>query len=219
MREFEFGSLGRTWLQLVRGTLERGTRMSNEGVELLGVSVRFPIEAAVDPMVQEFGDPTMIAEMKKVFFAEGPNALGHSYAGLMQGPGGRNDLEDVIELLRTDSWTKRAVLSLSPIPNRKVPCVNVVQFLVRENRLELIYFARGQDAYKKFYADGLCLSAMGVKVAKALGIPAGTLLGFIGSSHVYDADRAEIERKLAAANLDRATTAASSSAGLGKGAA
>jgi len=169
---------------------------SPEGLELLGIEVRFSVSEHRDPCIEQFGDPRMIAEMKRVFFEQTGNSLGHSYSRLMQGPGGRNDLGDIIGLLREDPASKRAVVTLCGKPNSKVPCINVIQFLVREQKLQTIYFARGQDAYKKFCADGLCLAAMAQKVAAGLEIPAGTVRGFIGSSHVYSEDMPAIERTL-----------------------
>ena len=55
--------------------------------------------------------------------------------------------------------------------------------------MRTLYFARGQDAFKKFYADALCLAEMARRVADGLDLPAGTVSGFIGSSHVYQEDR------------------------------
>ena len=81
MNPLEFPSLGQTWINLVYQTVQTGTAMGNEGRELLGVSVGFPAAGEAEPILDQFGDPEMIAEMKKVFFAQGPNALGHSYAG------------------------------------------------------------------------------------------------------------------------------------------
>ena len=80
--------------------------------------------------------------------------------------------------------------------NGKVPCINVVQFLNRKDMLQSIYFARGQDAFRKFYADGLCVAKMARRVAGALDLPAGRVEGFIGSSHVYHRDRQAIDRFL-----------------------
>ncbi|MGO8678977.1 MAG: thymidylate synthase [Limisphaerales bacterium] len=196
MNPLEFPSLGQTWINLVYQTVQTGTAMGNEGRELLGVSVGFPAAGEAEPILDQFGDPEMIAEMKKVFFAQGPNALGHSYAGSSQGPGGRSDLEDVISMLRAEPWTKRAVLSLCGPPGGHVPCVNSIQFLVRNAEVRTFYFARGQDAFRKFYADGLCLGLMGQKVAGKLGLRPGTVTGFIASSHVYDGDLPAIGRML-----------------------
>ncbi|HEX3988557.1 MAG TPA: thymidylate synthase, partial [Verrucomicrobiae bacterium] len=128
-----------------------------------------------------------------VFFADQSNSLGHSYAKLMRGPGARNDFQDVISLLKTERDSKRAVVTFCGEGNGKVPCINVVQFLVRDGVVRTIYFARGQDAYKKFYADALCIAMMARKVAEGLGLAAETVSGFIGSSHIYHTDRPAID--------------------------
>ena len=197
MNELKFGSLGETWINLVRLTIEAGAPLDGEGYERLGVQVCFPASPAEDPIVERFGDASMVASMKQVFFTDTPNALGHSYAKLMRGPGGRGDLRDVVDLLRGNPWTKRATVTFCGEPNGKVPCINVVQFLVREGQVRTIYFSRGQDAYRKFYADALCLAAMGRRVAEGLDLAAGTVEGFIASSHVYYKDLPAAEQFLA----------------------
>jgi thymidylate synthase len=167
--------------------------MGGEGLELLGVGLSFPAVQDGDPLLERFGDAAMISEMRKVFFDGGANTLGHSYANLLRGPGGRSDFEDVIALLRSEPWSKRAVVMLCGLPNGKVPCLNAVQFLLRD-KLQTIYFARGQDAFRKFYADALCVREMARKVAAGLRVAAGTITGFIGSCHVYHHDRPAIDR-------------------------
>jgi thymidylate synthase len=163
----------------------------------LGAEVAFPARTEGDPVIGQFGDPQMIADMGTVFFTSHANASGHSYAALMRGPAGRQDLQDVIALLRSDPWSKRAVVTLCGTPNGKVPCINVIQFLIRDKTVRTTYFARGQDAFRKFYADGLCIAAMARTVAGGLDLPAGTVAGYIASSHVYDQDMADIKRMLA----------------------
>jgi thymidylate synthase len=199
MNEIKRGSLGETWIQLVKSTLQTGVSINNETLELTGVQVAFPAETQDDPLIRQFGDARMVAEMDKVFFTEGANSLGHQYSELMRGPGGRHDLQDIISLLKVEPASKRAVVTLCGHGNGKVPCVNVVQFLVRAGAVQTIYFARGQDVFKKFYADALCLAKMARRVGEALGLPAGGVEGFIGSSHVYHADQAAIENLLARA--------------------
>jgi thymidylate synthase len=178
-------------------TVQSGKSVNGESVELLGVEVAFPAGVQGDEMIRQFGDSRMMDEMEKVFFGQGAKATAHCYAKLMRGPGGRDDLEDVIALLRAEPASKRAVVTISGPGDGTVPCINVVQFLVRAGALRTIYFARGQDAFKKFYADALCLAKMARQVAEGLGLPAGTVSGFIGSSHVYQEDRPAIEEFLA----------------------
>jgi thymidylate synthase len=191
-----FDTLGETWINLVQVTLQAGLNADSDYFELLGVQVSFPSDDKTDAVVTQFGDSRVAAEMEKVFFSEAPNSFGHSYASLMSGPAGRRDLQDVIDLLRAGPSSKRAVVTLCGPGNGKVPCVNVVQFLHRKGLLQTMYFARGQDAYRKFYADGLCVAKMARKVASALDLPAGTVEGFIGSSHVHQRDREAIDRFL-----------------------
>jgi len=197
MNDLKFGSLGETWINLVNLTVQAGVRLDGGGCELLGVKAAFPAAADGDPLIGRFGDRQMIAEMKKVFFADTPNALGHNYAGLMRGPGGRRDLQDVISLLRTHPASKRAVVTLCGGTDGKVPCINVIQFLVREGLVQTMYFARGQDAFKKFYADGLCIATLARSVADGLELPAGGVAGFIASSHIYPEDLPAIQKMLA----------------------
>jgi hypothetical protein len=191
----EFSSVGDAWVFLLDAIVRDGTPMGGEGLELLGVSVAFPAAANNDPILQRFGDPTVVAEMRKVFFGAGSGELNHSYASLMRGPGGRNDLEDVIALLRAEPWSKRAVLMLCGEGDGKVPCVNAVQFLLRD-ALRTIYFARGQDAFRKFYADALCVADMARRVAAGLGAANGSISAFIGSCHVYRADQPAVDQLL-----------------------
>jgi hypothetical protein len=190
-------SLGEAWLRLVDLTVRTGELLA-EGYEVLGAGVVFPGRNGQDLLIERFGDPRMIAEMRKVFFDSSANALGHSYAGLMRGPEGRGDLQDIIALLTGEPLSKRAVLTFGGEPGGKVPCVNLVQFLVRGGRVQTIYFARGQDAYKKFYADGLCLMALAEKVGQGLDRPVGLVRGYIGSSHVYREDLPRVEQMLQA---------------------
>ena len=193
MNDLRCASLGETWLQLVRLTVQTGMAVDREYLELLEVQVSFPAMVERDELIQQLGDRRLMAAMDDVFFGDGANPLGHSYANLMRGPDGRPDLADVISLLRAEPASKRAVVTLCGPGGGKVPCVNVIQFLVRQGEVHTIYFARGQDAFKKFYADALCLAKMARRVADGLERPAGTVCGFIGSSHVYQADRPAIE--------------------------
>jgi thymidylate synthase len=198
MHNVESPTLGQSWIDLVNRIFRLGSPMGEEGMELLGVQVQYPALTEGDAVIREFGDPHMVAEITKVFLTGEANDLGHSYAELMRGPFGKSDLSDIIALLKTEPWSKRALVTFCGEGNGKVPCVNVVQFLVREGSVQAIYFARGQDAFQKFYADGLCLAKMAEIVGAGLSLPARRVRGFIGSSHLYHRDRGAIERMLSA---------------------
>ncbi len=128
-----------------------------------------------DELIRQFGDSRMIAAMEKVFFEDGANMLGHCYAKLMHGPGARHDLQDIISLLRAEPSSKRAVLTLCGLGDGKVPCINVIEFLIRDGALRTIYFARGRDAFKKVLCRCALSGEMTCRVADALGLPADTV--------------------------------------------
>lgn len=191
-------SVGRAWIDLVEQVVREGTPMGDEGLELLGRTVQFPAATQPDDVLQRFADREMMQEMQKVFFSEGPNSLGHSYAKVISGPGGRHDLQDVIDLLKREPATKRALITFASQPGGKVPCITALQFLIRDGAIQLMYFARGQDVFRKFYADALCLGSFGDRVASALSLPLGVVHGFIGSSHIYHHDMDRIQKTIAA---------------------
>lgn len=197
MSVIDYPSLGETWLHLVSQTILYGTPLKDEAIELLDVTVQYPVVAQRDSLLEQFGDPEMIQTMSCVFFGDAENKLGHSYARLMKGPLGRNDLSDIIALLKEDSWCKRALLTFCGEGNGKVPCINVVQFLIRDGAVLARYFSRGQDAYRKFYADCLCIASMTRRVAEGVGLPPGSVRGTIASSHVYHVDMPAARQMLA----------------------
>ncbi len=124
----------------------------------------------------------------------------------------------MIELLHREPLSKRAVIALVGEGDGRVPCINAVHFLRRpcvhgarrpgvpgarhgaRPGLVATYFARGQDVFRKFYADGVCIFEMARRVADAIGVPVDRVTGVISSAHVYRADLAAIGDVLAGAD-------------------
>jgi thymidylate synthase len=227
MLEVRYPNLGETWLAILREVYRSGRTVGDETRELLLVCAEFEKgDFDGDPLLARFASRQHVEQMRKVFFSSEPNAFGHSYADRLYGPQGRNDLSDVIDLLTRQPWSKRAVVSLVGAGDGRVPCINAIQFLRREGTsvafgsakerdfrgakgdnaavvdspvLKVVYFARGQDIFRKFYADGVCIYEMAQRVAAGLGIPLAGVSGVIGSAHVYLDDLPEIQELLGAA--------------------
>jgi thymidylate synthase len=189
MKEIIYPHLGETWLAALREVYRSGAITGDKTRELLQVSVAFQTgDFQNDPLLVRFASFRHVEEMRKVFFSAEANHFEHNYSDRMRGPRGRCDLSDVIELLRRDPWSKRAVVTLAGRGDGKVPCVNVIHFLRRRGGLAAVYFARGQDMFHKFYADGVCLHEMAHRVASDLEIPLLQISGFISSAHIYLSD-------------------------------
>ncbi len=185
--------LGETWKNLLQFVMERGDD-SDEGIrEARNVTISFTVEPSDFSELAKYGLNETLSDMRKVFFTTEPNRFGHSYRSCWRGPFGKDDLSDVIELLKKQPSTKRALLAFVDLTGRKVPCVNAIHFLIRQGRLDLSYFARGQDAFLKFSADAICVHDFGVMVSEELGIRGGTITGTISSAHIYRKDFERVE--------------------------
>jgi hypothetical protein len=193
MKEIRYPSLGETWLAAVEEIYRHGVAVGDEGRELRNLAVGFAAaDASADPLLTRFGSTSQIDHMRRVFFSSEPNGSGHSYADKLRGPQGRRDLSDVVELLTREPSSKRAVVTLVGAGDGQVPCINTVHFLRREGGLTAAYFARGQDMFRKFYADAICLHEMARRVGAGLGLPVVDVFGLISSAHIYLADLGEI---------------------------
>jgi thymidylate synthase len=201
MKEIRRLTLEETWLSLLREIDRSGQPVGNETRELLNVWAAFERGEFRDgPLLVRSGAGLVVDEMRKVFFGDEPNLFGHSYRSRFCGPQGRSDLSDVIELLRSRPVSKRALVTLIPCGDGTVPCINAVQFLCREDGLLATYFSRGQDIFRKFYADAVCVYEMARQVASGLGTRVCLVSGAISSAHVYLADSDEIRCLLAEAS-------------------
>ncbi len=197
---FKFDGIGHAWLSLLRHVVDAGIQQSDEILEATHLQIEISDTEAHDEILQRCAHPGHIADMLSVFLTDEPNKFGHSYRKFVHGPAGRDDLEDVIALLRAEPATKRAAIVLAG-DGSKVPCLLAVHFMIRDGKLETSYFARGQDILMKFYADSFAVSTMSKRIAAAIDVPMGPQIGSIVSAHVYLKDMKEAERLLAAEGL------------------
>jgi len=185
--------LTEAWKILLQIVMDRGEDSDAEIKEVRNVTTSFTVGPSDFSKLVEYDLNETLSEMRKVFFTTEPNRFGHSYRSCWRGPFGKDDLSDLIDLLKEQPSTKRALLAFVDLTWRKVPCINAIHFLIRQGRLDLSYFARGQDVYLKFCADAICVHDFGAMVSKALGIRVGTITGTISSAHIYRKDYERVE--------------------------
>lgn len=182
-----------TWKNLLRFIMEIGDDSDQEIKEVRSLTVSFTVDATDISRLAAYDLEGTLFDMRKVFFTSEPNRFGHSYRRCWRGPFGRDDLTDIINLLKDQPSTKRALLLFVDQTGKKVPCINAIHFLIRHGCLDLMYFARGQDAYLKFCADAICIRDFGTIVSEALGITIGTITGTISSAHIYKTDLPQVK--------------------------
>jgi thymidylate synthase len=200
MKDICYRSLGETWLAILREVYQSSQTVGDDTRELLQVCATFAEgDFDSDPLLVRFASRENVDQMRKVFFTAEANEFGHSYRDRIRGPRGRCDLGDVIELLDREPLTKRAAIVLVGEGDGRVPCINAVHFLRRGGGLVTTYFARGQDVFRKFYADAICIFEMARRVARAVGVPIDRVTGVISSAHIYLADLAAVDEVLTGA--------------------
>lgn len=197
MNSIKKETIGEAWKELVSLTKKNGVELADEGLELLDVNIKFKHNFnSEDTILEKYADKKMIENMQKVFFSNEENDLGHSYFDNMCSPYRNDYLTDIVKVLKDKRNSKRATLTLNSSGSGKVPCINVINFLIRDEKLNVYYFSRGQDAYKKFYADALVIATMQLNIAEKLSVQVGEITGYITSSHIYNSDMTSINNFL-----------------------
>lgn len=119
---------------------------------------------------------------------------------------GINQFQKVLTLLEKDTDTRRAIIIIrDPKKDFKssndIPCTMLFQFLIREEKLNMITYMRSQDMMKGMVYDIFSFTLIQELMASLLGIEIGTYVHFVGSLHLYDSDKFKTEQILM--NIER----------------
>lgn len=114
----------------------------------------------------------------------------------------RNKLRWIIEILRKKPSTRRAVIPLYSDKDTytklsEVPCTCTLQFLLRNDRLEMLTHMRSNDAYVGLPGDVFAFTMIQELVARSLNVEIGIYKHLVGSLHLYEADWPRAKRFLA----------------------
>lgn len=106
-----------------------------------------------------------------------------------------NQIESVIDKLRSDSCSRQAVISIYNADDltigaggKNTPCTLTLQFLIRDNRLHLIVNMRSSDIYVGLTYDVFVFTLVQEYIAKRLGISVGQYFHNAASLHAYESD-------------------------------
>jgi len=120
-------------------------------------------------------------------------------------PNGRNQLDALIHLLKTNPNTRQAIITCwdsgdllhAIIGNHKdLPCTISLKFFVRNGKLHLIADMRSNDAWLGLPYDVFCFTTLQRIVAAECKLQLGTYIHQAGSEHVYEKNYAKINKIL-----------------------
>lgn len=106
---------------------------------------------------------------------------------------GFNQLEQIIDLLSKDNYSRRAVLNISDpainrITTKDMQCTIALQFLIRNGELHETVYMRSNDVYFGFPYDYTFFVSIGEYISRRLGIPLTLYTHNATSLHMYDRD-------------------------------
>lgn len=110
------------------------------------------------------------------------------------------DLEDLIGLLKERPGTRQGYLPIwfpedgtASLLGERVPCTLGYHFLMRHNRLKIVYYIRSCDFYRHFRDDVYMAGRLAQWVADAVGAGTGNLVMHISSMHIFAAEKEKID--------------------------
>jgi hypothetical protein len=116
------------------------------------------------------------------------------------------DLGDVIKLLTTSPGTRQAYLPVwfpedtGANQNQRVPCTLGYHFLIRNNRLKIVYYIRSCDFLRHFRDDVYMAGRLGQWVANRVGVETSRLVMHISSLHVFSIERGRLTWEISMEN-------------------
>lgn len=104
--------------------------------------------------------------------------------------GKHNQVKKIIELLSKKPNTRQAVIQLFDAEDLEkthldIPCTSTLQFIIRENKLNMLTSMRSNDAYIGLAHDIFCFTMLQEIIARSLNVELGVYKHFVGSLHLY----------------------------------
>lgn len=121
-----------------------------------------------------------------------------AYGYIMRYKFGFDQIEKVIELLKKDPNSRRAVINLNT-PNKDVietkdePCTIALDFLIRDNKLYCTGMMRSNDIWFGLPYDIAFFMELQKLIADVIGVEYGTYTHFAVSLHAYDKNLKQIQ--------------------------
>lgn len=133
---------------------------------------------------------TSLDQLDKLILDE--DSFIYTYPERLQNYQGRNQLIDIVNRLKQDKGSNRAVaVTFNPFVDNErddIPCLQLIQALVRNDKLILSVYFRSNDLYGAFPSNMMFLTYLGMKIANELGVTFNYIDYHCSSLHIYETD-------------------------------
>lgn len=206
---FDLEEFREGYVDVVDTVMRYGEAVAPRGAmtrELLAATIILPGDAPMLPTGTKRGVNTRLAAVEALQVIGGysdADALVNINAGLAEfadqgvfhgayGPRLRPQMDMVLRRLYADAFTRRAVVTLwDPLRDsiegvKNYPCTTELQFMVRDDKLDLHVTMRANDAWHGLAYDAFVFNQLQHTVARMLGREVGRYIHHASSLHIYE---------------------------------
>lgn len=158
-------------------------------------------------------DVEFIGEVAKMWYqiSDDGKTNNSAYGYIVHKKYGRDQLLEILEILKNDPASRRAVLNISdPLLHKEetkdLQCTVALQFLIRDNKLNMTVFMRSNDLYFGLPYDSIYFMTIQDWLAKQLNIKVGSYTHHATSMHIYKRDLDKFEKHNNVVNIDKYDT-------------
>lgn len=187
-------TIGECWIESIKTVINTGSISHDEDVkiiELLGLSIKITEPKSDDKIIERYGDKQVLQHTldkfkKGIVMDNRP----FTYGNQIYNKEGVDQFEWMVNRLKRKEETKSATISLlnTGSTDANLPCLCIIDAKIRNGKLNLQFFYRGQNIVGRQYANLIALSDFQNKLSDELGTDIGFISGYIASAHIYEYD-------------------------------
>lgn len=193
MKIINADSIGEIWIKYLKSVRDEGSVYYDEDesiIELENVVLNIEDNIINDEILDKYADKNIERlYIEKMQSTEIVKELNASYGKRIFDQLGVNQYEWVLERLKRKPETKAATISLllPNDPGPRIPCLDIIDFKVRNGKLYTKTFFRSQNALRA-YGNLRAIFWLSNMLAKDLGVERKNVVCFISNGHFNKAD-------------------------------
>jgi thymidylate synthase len=190
-------SCGEAWISYLQYVLDQGVEQQDDDgllIEAPPVVLQILDFYEPDPILVSHAHTDLLARYRdKVFKREVIFPFKYSYGDRLFNQSGVDQVEWMMDLLRTRTTSKSAAVSLLRPGEqfREVPCLTGLMAKIRTHQLLLTSIFRSQNAYTS-YLNFLPLREVQLIMANGLAVEPGAFTVFVNTPHIYYKDTSSV---------------------------
>lgn len=160
---------------------------------------KMPIRYAVGELLWYLSGNNHLSEIQKFTSAwdrmsDDGDLVNSNYGNKIKYFYGFDQWEHTKQLLTKDPNSRQAIIHIKDArdyienPTKDVPCTIALQFMLRENKLNLTTFMRSNDIWMGFPYDVFQFTCLQILMSMELGVGIGEYTHIAGSLHLYERD-------------------------------